>query len=485
MNLAAVVDAHPSDATAIVDEDGEFSFGRLRDRAARRRGRLEAAGVGPGDRVAIVTPAGGLFVETYLAVLGLGAIAVPLNRRAPAAELDDEVTAVGADVAVVAGLRDPGAGAMLRTRSLVIGDDAAADDDTASMLEAEPLPVVDVDADAPAVLLFTSGTAGTPRPAVLTHDNLRANLENVDGRRSILGPDDTTVCSVPLFHVMGLNSILGAALRSGSTVVFRDTFDAASLLEAVQRHRATALVGPPTLWSALAAADPGPDPLATVTTAISAAAPLGAPTVSAVQESLGIRLTQGYGLTEASPTVSLGLGLDCPALSVGLPVPGVEVRLIDADGGDTLVGDTGEILVRGANVFPGYWKDPEATAAVLREGWLHTGDIGVVDGGWLYVVDRAKELILVSGFNVHPGEVERALTSHRSVAAAAAVGRPDGHTGERVIAHVVPAEGETVDTGDLLAHCRTRLAGHKCPREIVLVDELPTGLGGKIRRRLL
>ncbi|MEQ8716553.1 MAG: AMP-binding protein [Acidimicrobiales bacterium] len=485
MNLATVVDAHPADAQAVVDDDGGWTFGQLRERAARRRGRLAAAGVAPGDRVAIITPAGALFVETYLAVLGLGAIAVPLNRRAPAAELDAEVAAVGADVAVVAGLRDPGAGAMLRTRSVVIGDDEAADDGTASMLEAAPRPVVEAAADAPAVLLFTSGTAGAPRPAVLTHGNLRANLENVDGRRSILGPDDTTVCSVPLFHVMGLNSILGAALRSGATVVFRDDFDAASVLDAVDRHRATALVGPPTLWSALAAADPGPGPLVTITTAVSAAAPLDATTVSAAQECLGIRLTQGYGLTEASPTVSLGLGLDCPALSVGLPVPGVEVRIVDADGSDTLAGDTGEILVRGANVFPGYWQDPDATAAVLRDGWLHTGDIGVVDDGWLYLVDRAKELILVSGFNVHPGEVEDALSSHRAVRAAAAVGRPDGHTGERVVAYVVAAAGETVDPRDLLAHCRTLLAGHKCPREIVLVDELPTGLGGKVRRRLL
>lgn len=485
MNLASVVDVHPSDASAVVDDDGEWTFGRLRDRAALRRGRLAAEGVGPGDRVAIVTPAGGLFVETYLAVLGLGAIAVPLNRRAPAAELDAEVAAVGAGVAVVAGLRDPHAGATLRTRAVVVGDDEAADDDTASMLDADPRPVVEVAGDAPAVLLFTSGTAGAPRPAVLTHGNLRANLENVEGRRSILGPDDTTVCSVPLFHVMGLNSILGAALRSGATVVFRDTFDAASLLEAVERHRATALVGPPTLWSALAAADPGPDPLATVTTAVSAAAPLDTETVSAVRECLGVTLTQGYGLTEAAPTVSLGLGLDCPALSVGLPVPGVEVRIVDADGSEALVGDTGEILVRGANVFPGYWQDPEATAAVLRNGWLHTGDIGVVDDGWLYVVDRAKELILVSGFNVHPGEVESALGSHRSVAASAAVGRPDSHTGERVVAYVVAAEGAKVDAEELLAHCRTRLAGHKCPSEIVLVDELPTGLGGKIRRGLL
>ena len=414
--------------------------------------------------MALAAPAGRLFVETYLAVLGLGAVAVPLNRRAPAAELERELRAVEPTVAVVDELRDPGAQSRLSGVTTVL----EAADDEAIAGQHQPAPAVDTGPDDPAVLLFTSGTAGAPRPAVLSHRNLLANLENVERRRSILGPGDTTVVSVPLFHVMGLNSILGAALRNGVTVVFRDTFDAATMLEAVEAHGATVLVGPPALWAALAAADPGHGPLSTVTTAVSAAAPLTAEIVEATREVLGLELTQGYGLTEAAPTVALGLGLDCPPLSVGLPVPGVDVRLVDDDGVDVQVGDPGEIVVAGANVFSGYWRDPEATAEVLRDGWLHTGDVGVVDDGWLYVVDRRKELILVSGFNVHPGEVEAALATHPGVDAAAAVGRPDERTGERVVAHVVAAAGARPEADELIAHCRGLLAGHKCPREEIV-----------------
>jgi len=198
-------------------------------------------------------------------------------------------------------------------------------------------------------------------------------------------------------------------------------------------------------------------------------------------------VAEGYGLTEASPVVTTGLGIDAPDGSIGVPLPGVSVRLVDNAGEDALVGDPGEIWVRGPNVFPGYWQDEEATRSVLTEdGWLRTGDVAVVDDdGRLFLVDRVKDVIVVSGFNVYPAEVEEVLAEHPAVAAAAVVGVPHPHTGEAVRALVVPADGASVDVDDLLDHAAHHLARYKCPSTVEVVDELPTTLTGKVVRRTL
>ena len=204
-------------------------------------------------------------------------------------------------------------------------------------------------------------------------------------------------------------------------------------------------------------------------------------------ERYGLAVKEGYGLTEASPVVTTGLGVDAPVGSVGVPVPGMEVRLVDLSGEDVLVGDAGEIWVRGPNVFGGYWEDEEATARILDpEGWLHTGDLAVVDDdGFIYLVDRIKDLIIVSGFNVFPAEVEEVLLEHPAIEAAAVIGVPHPYTGEAVRAYVVARSGFSIEEDDVIDFVAGRLARYKCPNKVTFVEEIPVGLGGKVLRKAL
>jgi long-chain acyl-CoA synthetase len=323
---------------------------------------------------------------------------------------------------------------------------------------------------------------------MLSHGNLLANLDQVQASPGHRTPDGVALAVLPLFHIFGLNVVLDGSLAIGATVVLMDRFDAEAALDLIVEHGITDLTGPPTMWHGLAtAANASPDVLATVLRAASGAAALSPDVRAAVQEHLGLALAEGYGLTETSPVVATGVGLDAPVGSVGRLVPGVEARIVDADGDDAYLGDAGEILVRGDNVFGGYWNDPEATKAVLTgDGWLHTGDIGFADEqGFLYLSDRAKDLIIVSGFNVFPAEVEDVLVGADGVREAAVVGVASDRTGEAVKAFVVLDDGVTMTADDIRAHTHTHLARYKCPAEIEIVDQLPHGPGGKLLRRSL
>ncbi len=435
--------------------------------------------------MAIVAANNWYFVAAYLAVLGVGAIAVPLNPQSPAAEIERELADTGVKLTLV----DPAG------RQVVDAVDPSAvpgyegDVDVADLLAADPAPLVDRAPDDVAVLLFTSGTVGAPRPAMLTHGNLSANLDQILANPSRPdGVDDVALAVLPLFHVFGLNALLGLTLRVGGTVVLVERFDPHSTLATVAEHGVTVLSGVPTMWAAWAELRDAPlDAFASVRYAVSGAAPLDPATRRAVRDRFGLDLTEGYGLTEASPAVTSGLGHDAPDGSIGVPLPGVEVRLVDGEGEDALVGDPGEVWVRGPNVFPGYWGDDEATAAALTpDGWLRTGDTAVVDDdGFLCLVDRTKDVIIVSGFNVFPGEVEDVLAGHPAVEAAAVVGVPHPHSGEAVRAYVVVREGCHVDEDALVDHAGRHLARYKCPSSVAFVDELPHGLTGKLLRRAL
>jgi long-chain acyl-CoA synthetase len=433
--------------------------------------------------VAIVAANNWYFVAGYLAVLGAGAVAVPLNPQSPPPEIEAELARVGARLAIVG----PSAGDLGVDPASVPGFEGAVP--VGDLLDAEAVPIVDRAPDDVAVLLFTSGTAGSPQPAMLTHGNLTSNIDQVLANPSRPeGADEVALCALPLFHVFGLNAVLGVTLRVGGTAVLVERFDPHTSLEAVAEHNVSILTGVPTMWAAWAALpDARPDAMASVRYAVSGAAPLEAATRRAVNERFGIDLTQGYGLTEASPAVTSGLGHGAPDGSIGVPLPGVSLRLVDADGEDTLVGDPGEIWVKGPNVFPGYWGDEDATRQVLTDdGWLRTGDMAVVDDdGFLSLVDRAKDVIIVSGFNVFPAEVEEVLELHPAVEAAAVVAVPHPHSGEAVKAFVVLADGAVVDEQSLTDHAAAHLARYKCPSTIAFVDEVPHGVTGKVLRRAL
>jgi len=511
VNLASLADGHPADAPAVYAEGTWHTWGDVRSRARAVADGLVRLGVEAGDRVAIVWPTSLDFLVAYLGVLGAGAVAVPLNPNSPPNEIGRELQAVE-PVVILAGV-PVGAGDVRSVRCVVVPADVPEGHGAAPGPAWEELSVPDgvpgaggrhgADGDrllAPvdrretdlAVLLFTSGTAGEPKAAMLSHGNLCANLRQMLGIPEIFRPDDVGLVALPLFHVFGLNVALGLGLATGAALVLETRFDPAASVHAVHDLGVTTLLGVPAMFAAWADAPEdganGVSPLAGVRRAISGAAALDADVALRFEQRYGVPVWQGYGMTEASPAIStsLGTGRNRPG-SVGRPLPGVEVRLVDESGEPVLEGDPGEIWVRGANVFSGYWRDEASTAQVLTpDGWLRTGDIGVIgEEGDLFVVDRSKDLVIVSGFNVFPAEVERVLSAAPGVSEAVVVGRPDAATGEAVEAVIVPVPGASVDEGELRAYCAAHLARYKCPTSIRFVTALPRGLAGKALRRAL
>ncbi len=499
-NLAARLE-HRTERAALLLADGEISHAELADRVGRWRGGLAAAGVRRHQRVAVVAAPGAVPVTAHLAVIGSGAISVMLNPDAPAVELRRELEAAAVDAVVADG---PGSALVDEAMALPAPAPAERTDgtagevpggsvglsprrlDPAALDDSDPAPVVDVADDDPAVLLFTSGTAGPPRPAVLTHGNLGAALQSMLSLPTgLLDRPQVFLGVVPIFHVLGLNAVLHLALVLGASVVLGRYPGAAETVALIERHRVTVALGPPTLWLALTnVVDVDPSQVASIELALSGASELPALVELAAADRLGIRLDEGYGLTETGAVVASTVATEAPAGSIGRLTPGVEARIVGEDGDDCLVGDPGELLVRGAMVFPGYWTpDGLDRGPLTDDGWLRTGDLAVVDDdGHLAIVGRRKDLIIVSGFNVFPAEVEAVLVDHPDVADAGVVGEPSVATGEAVVAFVVPAAGRDVDEDDLRAHCRAALARYKVPSRIVIAPDLPIGPTGKLQR---
>ncbi|MBS1847969.1 MAG: AMP-binding protein [Actinobacteria bacterium] len=496
MNLAAMIESPPADAVAIVSRGQETTYGELRTQVASMRGGLRALGVERGDRVAIVCANNWYFVVSYLASLGLGAVVTPLNPSSPSAELEREIAVVGAKLVVVGPSAQRSIEAIDRssvpTLEVVVNCSDAPEDSgpcVADLLASDPVEIVDVDANDPAVLIFTSGTAGRPKAAKLTHGNIQANIEQIlQLEAARVEVHDVGLGLLPLFHIYGLTVVLGLTFATGSAVVLVERFDPQSLITTIVERGVTVVPGVPAMWMALANL-PGvpPGAFANVRIATSGADRLPTRIAEAIMDRFGLAVHEGYGLTEASPVVTSSIGCGAAPGSVGCPLPGVEIRVVDDDREDVLVGDVGELWVRGPNVFAGYWDDDGATDAVLdRDGWLHTGDLGVVDEvGNLTLVDRSKDLIIVSGFNVYPAEVEDVLIAHPGIVGCAVVGVPHPYSGEAVKAFVVVDGSMPVEEDEVIAWCADRLARYKCPEKVMFVDELPRGISGKVLRREL
>ena len=496
VNLATLPVPHPPERAALVSRGRTITYGALNDEVDRLRGGLVRLGLQPGERLALVAANNDRFVVSYLAALGAGLVVVPLNPLSPGPELTDELRRVGAAAVIVGptGRRrflEADRAALPQLRYVISAGEALGEGNhlVTGLCDGSPEPVVDRSADDPAVLIFTSGTAGMPQPCILTQGNLEASVRSMlalgpDLRRS----DDVVLGVLPMFHIFGLSIVLNLSLAVGSCAVLVERFDPATAIEKISDHQITMVSGPPTLWSALAALPGvGPEHVASVRVAVSGASKLDPEIHAYVRDRLGLDLREGYGLTETAATVASALGTAAPAGSVGRPMPGVQMRLVDGDGSDVLVGDPGEIWVRGPMVTPGYWNDAPATERVLTpEGWLRTGDLAVVDDeGWLRIVDRAKDLIIVSGFNVFPAEVEGVLHQHPDIEAVAVVGVPHPHSGEAVRAHVVLRPGADLDEEDVIAWAGARLAGYKCPSKVVFTRKLPQNVTGKVLRREL
>jgi long-chain acyl-CoA synthetase len=451
---------------------------------------LRKHGLEPGDRVALLLGNRIEFVATYFAVLRAGLVAVPLNTGYTAHEVGDLVSRAGARLLVaeeateaVASAATTGGG----TELVIVGDPAYAALERAGHRADAPKPdEAEFDPESLAVLLFTSGTSGPSRGAMLSHRALLANLAQL---RSLDPPavleDDVVLVVLPLFHVYALNAALGMAVATGARSVLLPKFSPMAALDVVEAHGVTNIPGAPPIFVSWAGVPDLDHRLAGVRTLVSGAAPLSPAVFSAFAELAGQPVWEGYGLTEAAPVVSSTMvGRRPKPGCVGAPLPGVEVRLVDEDGSTSDEDDPGEIWIRGANLFSGYW--PDGADGPDAEGWYATGDVAYRDeDGDLHIVDRRRDLVIVSGFNVYPFEVEAVIASHPDVAEVAVVGIPHEQTGETVKAFVAPLAGRTVTREQVAALCETRLARFKCPTVIEIVESLPHSSTGKIARARL
>ena len=452
---------------------------------------LLGLGLVAGDRVGVQLGNTLDFPVAYFGVLRAGLVAVPLNpgytRHELAHVLGDSgaralvtarttaetATAVASDVSglehvLVAGGGEPPTGAVAWDSLLATGGG----------------PVASTGADEDlAVVIYTSGTSGRPKGAMLPHRALLANLEQ--GRSidpPVITSDDVVLLVLPLFHIYGLNAALGAVAREAATGVLVERFDPVETLAEIRKEGITSVVGAPPMYVAWSMLPDVGDAFSTVRVALSGAAPLPGAVLHRVLDITGHHVFEGYGLTETAPVLTSTLMSEvAKPFSIGRAIPGVELKLVDESGAPVEDGDPGEIVVRGPNVFLGYW--PDATEGPDEDGWFATGDVAYLDhDGDLFLVDRRKELVLVSGFNVYPREVEDVLDAHPDVAESAVIGIPHPYTGESVKALVVLREGARTSADDLIAHCAKSLARFKCPTSVEFATELPRGATGKVAK---
>jgi len=475
--LVAHADAQPEQLALSVETTGErIGYGELEARVNRAAAGLAGLGVVAGDRVALALPSEPLYLELYFAAALLGAILIPLNTRLTAAELgfqiDDSeprvlICAPGIDVPARVGTR------MLTPEELRARMPLHADRRT-------PAP----GGEQAQVILYTSGTTGRPKGAVLPHRKTYWNSRNAE-RYFELVPDDVVIVPIPLFHSFGLKILSVPTLFVGATAVLVDRFDPIALQNCVARERATLLGAVPVMYERMLGAGLVKEKFASLRFAFSAGAALGVATIERYAQA-GIRLKQGYGQTETSILCCLD-AVDAlrKAGSVGKPVAFGEVRIADEHGRDVAPGTRGEVVVRGPIVMTGYWRRPEETEQSRIEGWHRTGDLGVMDDeGNVSLVGRLKELYISGGENVYPAEVERVLGQHPAVSEVAVVGVPDAKWGEAGRAYIVPADRD-FDATALLVWASERLARYKLPRDVVVVAELPRTASGKVQKHAL
>ena len=465
---AAVWARAPEAEVLWAPDRGWLGAGELEAASRRVAGRLRAAGVGPGERMLFSAQASPELVIAHVAALRAGIVVVPANTAYRERELAHIIADSRPRAALVDDRERAGWVRAAAPETLVVGPEVALED-------GEPGPLDAAAPEDPALIGYTSGTTGAPKGAVLTHANLLASSESV-GLAWRWSADDRLVLALPLFHVHGLCVGLHGTLLAGASALLLPRFEVDAVLDAAAAHRATLFFGVPTMYQRLARS-PRVGELSRLRLCVSGSAPLPAELHRALAERGGQRVLERYGMTETLMNVSNPYEGERRPGSVGLPLPGVEVRL---DGGRE-----GEIEVRGPNVFAGYWERPQATAESFRRGWFRTGDLGALDDdGYLRILGRSRELIITGGLNVYPREVEDVLGTHPEVAEVAVVGLPSEEWGETVAAFVVPAV-ERPRAERLLEHAAERLAPFKRPRRIVFVQALPRNALGKVLKHEL
>jgi long-chain acyl-CoA synthetase len=486
-NLVASKNRHP-DRVALRCGDLRFTFAEFDAAAARVATLLDKAGIEAGDRVGVMLPNTAAFAIAFYGIMYRGAVAVPMNPLLKAREVAYYLSnsAAKALFAAPPTAKEAVSGAAETRAQCWIVDDAELAKLTADLPE-HGAPV-QRNTDDTAVILHTSGTTGKPKGAMLTHGGLGRNAEVCMRTLVEIGPNDVVMGCLPLFHVFGLTFGLNCAVLAGAMLTLIPRFDPGEVLEVIERDGVTVFAGVPTMYSALlgVASAAAPGATRSLRTCVSGGAALPVQVLSDFENAFGCMILEGYGLSESSPAASFNHPHRPRKVgSVGTPIEGVQMRVVDLNGAEVAQGQAGEIQIRGHNVMQGYWNLPEATnATITPDGWLNTGDVGRVDkDGYFYIVDRTKDLIIRGGYNVYPREIEEVLYEHPAVAEAAVIGIPHDLLGEEVGAAVALKKGESVDPDELRDYVKARVAAYKYPRRIWLVDELPKGATGKVQKR--
>ncbi|MGY1899888.1 acyl-CoA synthetase [Nocardia gipuzkoensis] len=472
-------------AVAITTADRSVSYLQLHDRVSRAAEVLRQRGIRRGDRIAYLGPNHPAYLELLFAAGRVGAVFVPLNARSTAVEIGYLLEDSGARLLIytadfdgsVAGIADQG---LLRVDGPGGYEELLA---AASGAEIdEPVGLEDV-----CLVMYTSGTTGRPKGAMLTHGNLTWNCVNVI-IESDIAADEVALIAAPLFHAAALGMVCLPTLLKGGRVVLLEKFDPATVLDLIERERVTWMFGVPTMFDALADHERWSDAdLSSLRILLCGGAPVPHTTIQRYLDR-GLSFLQGYGMTETAPGALLldRAHAESKLGSAGVPSFFTDVRVVDDEGQPVAPHVRGEVVVSGPNVMRGYWGQPEATAAVLRDGWFHSGDVALVDDdGYVYLVDRLRDVVISGGENIYPAEVEQALCRHAAVASCVVIGVPDQRWGQVGKAIVVPVEGAAVTERELRDFVRGQLASYKVPQRIVFVDELPTTGSGKIHKTVV
>jgi long-chain acyl-CoA synthetase len=467
-------------------DDAVLTYAQLDGATARVAGLLAEKGLQPGDRVGIMLPNVPYFGVIYYGVLRAGGVVVPMN-----------VLLKGREVAFY--LDDPGAKLLFAWHGFEEAAREGAEEAGAELVTvkpgdfeallggAEPAEgLTDCDGSDTAVILYTSGTTGTPKGAELTHDSLYTNCD-VSVRTLFDATErDVILGALPLFHSFGQTCALNAAMRVGALLTMIPRFEPGKALEIIERDKVTMFEGVPTMYHALLNhPEREKFDVSCLRLCVSGGAALPVEVMRAFEEAFGVKILEGYGLSETSPVASFNHPhAERKPGSIGTPIEGVEMKVVGSDGSDVAQGEVGEIAIRGHNVMKGYWRRPDATDDVMREGWFHTGDMAQMDeDGYFFIVDRKKDMIIRGGYNVYPREIEEVLYEHPAVSEAAVIGVPDESMGEEVAAAIVLRRDKQATADDIRAFVKERVAAYKYPRRIWFCDELPKTATGKILKR--
>jgi len=465
-------------------DGAEVSYQQVEEGSARVAGMLRSNGVGAGDRVALMLPNVPYFALIYYGVLRIGAVVVPINPRYEADE-------------VAYHLRDCEAELLFAWHDFKTAAQRGADDAGAELVSVEPgefekmLAESDTDhgvaereRDDPAVILYTSGTTGKPKGAVLTQGNLEKSTDVVTTLVE-MSQDDVILGALPFFHVFGQACGLNGATKLGACLSLIPKFDPGKTLEAIQRDRVTIFEGVPAMYGAVLGADGREShDTSSLRVAITGGQAMPAEVMEKFEQAFGIEVLEGYGLSETTAVGTFNHPGERRPGSIGKPVDGVAVKIVDDDRNEVAPGDIGEIAIKGANVMAKYWNKEEETREDLRDGWFHTGDMGHVDeDGYVFIDDRKKDMIIRGGENVYPREVEELLYRHEAIEEAAVIGVADERLGEEVAAAIVVKQGEDVSEEEIQEYVKGKVAKYKYPRKIWFLDELPKGPTGKILKR--